>query len=56
MDGSALVRELYQLGACKYTPVLMLATETSGEKCRKSELEQLAGLLSHLILTSFLVP
>ena len=32
MDGIALVRELRQLVAYKYTPILMLATETSGEK------------------------
>ncbi|MFQ3211698.1 response regulator [Candidatus Njordibacter sp. Uisw_039] len=32
MDGIELVRELRQLEAYKYTPILMLTTETSGDK------------------------
>ena len=32
MDGIALVRELRQLDAYKYTPILMLTTETAGDK------------------------
>ena len=32
MDGIELVRELRQIEAYKYTPILMLTTETSGDK------------------------
>jgi two-component system chemotaxis response regulator CheY len=32
MDGIALVRELRQLEAYKYTPILMLTTETAGDR------------------------
>lgn len=32
MDGIALIRELRKLPAFKFTPILMLTTETSGEK------------------------
>ena len=32
MDGIELVRELRQLDAYKYTPILMLTTETAGDK------------------------
>jgi two-component system chemotaxis response regulator CheY len=32
MGGIELVRELRQLGAYKHTPILMLTTETSGDK------------------------
>ena len=35
MDGIELVRELRQLEAYKYTPILMLTTETSGDKKMK---------------------
>lgn len=35
MDGITLVKELRALGACKYTPILMLTTESGSDK--KSE-------------------
>lgn len=50
MDGITLIRNLRALPAYKFTPLLMLTTEASGDKKRKEEkLGRQAGLSNPLI-------